>query len=267
MEFENTQALFYLFDNIDMYMLIVARIVGLLTLMPVLGGTSVPSMVKMGLAMGIAIIVFASDNIEFIVYTHGSLAYGLIIFKEFFVGFIMSFIIFVMFNLVYVTGEISDKKLGYAQASTVDPMTSNQVPVTGGLYYFSICALFVINGGHYMVLKAFLYSYEALPLGSAFIIGNGNLFLGISSIMADFFSIALLLAVPIIGVILTVEVVLGSLVRAVPKMNVFVVSMPLKAFVGLFAIWLTMPSLAEIYTRIYNIISETLFNVIRTLAV
>lgn len=266
MELQNTQALFYLFNNIDMYMLIVARIIGLLTIMPILGGSNVPTMTKVGMSLTIALVVFASDNIEFMVYTHSIFAYVFIIVKEFFIGLVMSYVVYLIFNMLYFTGEISDKKLGYAQASTVDPMTSTQVPLSGGLYYFTLCAIFVVNGGHFMVLKALLYSYEAIPLGSAFVIGNTGLFMGIASIMVNFFSLALLIAMPIIGVILTVEVVLGSLVRAVPKMNIFVVSMPLKAFVGLFAVWLTVALFSEIYGRIYNMISEALLNVIRTFA-
>ena len=160
---------------------------------------------------------------------------------------------------------MTDQQIGYSMANVFDPMTNNQVPITGNLYYFSLCALFIINRGHHMVITAIFYSYKSLPIGKSYILGNSGLFFGIINIMVEFFKIGFLFALPIIGVILTMDVVLGVLVRAVPKMNVFVVGMPLKVIAGLATLWVIVPIFSEIYYRIYNLVSELILNSIKVM--
>ncbi len=233
--------------------------------MPVIGGNNGIAMLKIGLAMAISTIVFTSGNVTEVVYVNSIMGYFMLILKEFFVGAIISYIVFFVFNSVYFTGHMTDQQIGYSMANVFDPMTNNQVPITGNLYYFSLCALFIINRGHHMVITAIFYSYKSLPIGKSYILGNSGLFFGIINIMVEFFKIGFLFALPIIGVILTMDVVLGVLVRAVPKMNVFVVGMPLKVIAGLATLWVIVPIFSEIYYRIYNLVSELILNSIKVM--
>nr|WP_317358301.1 flagellar biosynthetic protein FliR [uncultured Tyzzerella sp.] len=265
MNLDNAQVLIDIFNNADLYMLIFVRIIGFLVFMPVIGGNNGIAMLKIGLAMAISTIVFTSGNVTEVVYVNSIMGYFMLILKEFFVGAIISYIVFFVFNSVYFTGHMTDQQIGYSMANVFDPMTNNQVPITGNLYYFSLCALFIINRGHHMVITAIFYSYKSLPIGKSYILGNSGLFFGIINIMVEFFKIGFLFALPIIGVILTMDVVLGVLVRAVPKMNVFVVGMPLKVIAGLATLWVIVPIFSEIYYRIYNLVSELILNSIKVM--
>lgn len=265
MNLDNAQVLIDIFNNADLYMLIFVRIIGFLVFMPVIGGNNGIAMLKIGLAMAISTIIFTSGNITEVVYVNSIMGYFMLILKEFFVGAIISYIVFFVFNSVYFTGHMTDQQIGYSMANVFDPMTNNQVPITGNLYYFSLCALFIINRGHHMVITAIFYSYKSLPIGKSYILGNSGLFFGIINIMVEFFKIGFLFALPIIGVILTMDVVLGVLVRAVPKMNVFVVGMPLKVIAGLATLWVIVPIFSEIYYRIYNLVSELILNSIKVM--
>ncbi len=265
MNLDNAQVLIDIFNNADLYMLIFVRIIGFLVFMPVIGGNNGIAMLKIGLAMAISTIIFTSGNVTEVVYVNSIMGYFMLILKEFFVGAIISYIVFFVFNSVYFTGHMTDQQIGYSMANVFDPMTNNQVPITGNLYYFSLCALFIINRGHHMVITAIFYSYKSLPIGKSYILGNSGLFFGIINIMVEFFKIGFLFALPIIGVILTMDVVLGVLVRAVPKMNVFVVGMPLKVIAGLATLWVIVPIFSEIYYRIYNLVSELILNSIKVM--
>jgi flagellar biosynthesis protein FliR len=50
------------------------------------------------------------------------------------------------------------------------------------------------------------------------------------------------LILPILASLLLADVALGLVSRTVPQMNVFIVGMPLKLFIGFFLIILTLPT-------------------------
>lgn len=265
MNFESSKALIDMFNNMDLYVLILIRIIGFLIFIPVLGGSSIPSSVKIGMAMSIAAIVFTSGNVTDVTYTNNIIGYGMLILKEFFVGAIISYIVSFVFNSVYLAGHLTDQQIGFSMANIFDPISNTQVPISGNLYYFSLCALFIVNRGHHMIISTLFYSYKSLPIGKAYIIGNEGLFFGIINIMLEFFKIGTMLALPIIGTILVMDIALGVLVRAVPKMNVFVVGMPLKVLAGVIALWIIIPVFSEIYYRIYSLISDLILNSIKVM--
>ncbi len=261
----DAQALIDIFNNTDLYMLILVRIIGFLLFMPIIGGSNGLAMVKIGLSMAIAGIIFTSGNVVDVVYTNSILGYGILIAKEFFVGAIIGYIVFFIFNSLYFAGHITDQQMGYSMSNVFDPMTNTQVPISGNLYYFTLCVLFIVNRGHHMVLSTLFYSYKALPIGSAYIVGNQGLIFGILGIMVEFFKIGFLIALPIVGVTLVLDVALGVLVRAVPKVNVFAVGMPLKVIGGLAALWFIAPVFSEVYYKIYTLISDTLLSSIKVM--
>lgn len=254
-----------IFNNADIFMLILVRMIGFLTVLPVLGGKSIPATVRLAIAMSLSLIVFGIGDIKNVEYENTLFGYMLLILKEFFVGFIISFVVYFMFNTVYLAGHFTDQQIGYSLASTFDPVSNTQVPITGNLYYFSICALFIVNRGHQMLITAIVNSYKLLPIGSAYIIGNNGLFFGIIAIMVTFFTLGFLIALPIVGVVLVADITLGVLVRTVPKMNVFVVGLPLKVIAGLLALWIIVPVFSDIYIIMYNEISKLILNTMRVM--
>ncbi len=265
MNFENTKVLIDIFNNVDLYMLIFVRIIGFLIFMPVIGGNNGIAMIKIGLAMAISAMIFTSGNITEVTYVNNIMSYFMLVLKEFFIGAIVSYIVFFVFNSAYFAGHMTDQQIGYSMSNVFDPMTNTQVPITGNLYYFSLCVLFILNKGHHMVISTIFYSYKSLPIGKAYILGNTGLIYGIINILVEFLKIGFLFSLPIIAVILVMDVALGVLVRAVPKMNVFVVGMPLKVIAGLLALWVIIPLFSEFYYRIYNIISDLLLNSIKVM--
>ncbi len=266
MNYENTEILIQIFNNADIFVLILARIIGLLVILPVIGGNTIPAIAKIGLAMAISGIIYSSGNIkEVVINSDTLLGYSVIILKEFGIGLIIGFIVLIVFNIVYLTGHFTDQQLGFSMANVFDPMTNAQVPITGNLYYFLICALFILNKGHYMFINTIFYSYKALPIGKALILNNGDLLKIIMTAMVQFFSIGVLIALPIIGLILIMDVSLGVLVKTVPKMNVFVVGMPLKVLAGLIGIWIIMPAFSDVYVKLFTLMSDLVMQAIKVM--
>lgn len=265
MNYEGTEILIDIFNNVDIFMLIFARIIGLIVLLPVIGGNNVPVIAKIGIALAISGIIYVSGNVTDVIYTNNIIGYAMLILKEIIVGLIMGYIVFLIFNALYLTGHLTDQQIGYSMANVFDPVSNTQVPITGNLYYFSLCTLFILNKGHYMVINTIFNSYKALPIGKALLLGNDNLMKLFMSAMVQFFVIGTLIALPIIGIILVMDVSLGVLVKTVPKMNVFVVGMPLKVLAGLMGLWIIMPVFSDVYVKVFTLISDLILNSIKVM--
>jgi flagellar biosynthetic protein FliR len=89
-------------------------------------------------------------------------------------------------------------------------------------------------------------TFELIPPGRAFIVGNTGLMMHVAYMMTGYFELGLKIAMPVIAAIIVVDVVLGLLVKASPQMNVFAVGMPVKVGVGLIIMFLMVPIMEDL---------------------
>ncbi len=75
--------------------------------------------------------------------------------------------------------------------------------------------------------------------------------------IADYFIIGFRIILPIFSCILVINIVLGILAKVAPQMNMFVIGMQLKVFVGLFLLFVVMGFLPSV--------SDFLFEEMQTL--
>ena len=68
--------------------------------------------------------------------------------------------------------------------------------------------------------------------------------------MSRYFVLGAGIALPIVGVMLIIDTILGVLVKSVPQMNIFVVGMPAKVFIGLLVMFITAPLLHEVFNML-----------------
>jgi flagellar biosynthetic protein FliR len=104
--------------------------------------------------------------------------------------------------------------------------------------------LFLVLGGHRMVLMALGRSFEVIPLGGAcFPPSTGE---GIMRLFTQMTLIAVQIAAPVLASVFLVEVVIGVLSRGVPQLNIFTVGLALRIVVGLLVLIATTPVLVGI---------------------
>ncbi|HEX2947125.1 MAG TPA: flagellar biosynthetic protein FliR, partial [Clostridia bacterium] len=143
----------------------------------------------------------------------------------------MGFIAYITYNAIYIAGEIIDMQVGFGIVNVMDPMSNIQVPVTANVYFIISMLVFLSINGHHMLIKALFDSFTTLPVGTAkFNPGITDTFVGLFS---SVFSTGFKIAAPIVATILIADIVLGTISRMVPQMNIFVIGMPLKIIVGI----------------------------------
>ena len=123
-------------------------------------------------------------------------------------------------------------------AMEFDPATNVQSTITANLFSQLFLVLFVISDMHYFIIDAVYDSYKLIPIGGADLKGN---FISIAgTYITDYFVIGFRVILPIFSCILLINVVLGILAKIAPQMNMFVIGMQLKIFIGLFLLFMLM---------------------------
>jgi flagellar biosynthetic protein FliR len=116
-------------------------------------------------------------------------------------------------------------------SSSVNPLLgSSDSTITTLLYYFALL-LFFITGMHYEVLKAFILSFDILPIGSFFLSANPT-FEFVNEV-SNVFVLGTLIAAPFIAMNFLINISFAVLGKAVPKMNVFMTSFAIRILSGL----------------------------------
>jgi flagellar biosynthetic protein FliR len=104
--------------------------------------------------------------------------------------------------------------------------------------------LFIALGAHQWLFSAIYNSFKSIPVGYTFSFAPG-LVEEIIRATSSLFSVGLEIALPILGVLFITDVLLGFTSKMMPQMNIFMVSMPLKIYLGLLLSLLFMRPMAE----------------------
>jgi len=263
---ESASALVVLYENIDLFLFIFVRMIGLFVILPVFTGQNIPMTVRISVAAGIAMLSAMNGQIPDPVYTESVLGLVILLVQEFMTGFIIGFTVYLLFAIFYFVGQMVDYQIGFSMVSVYDPVSQIQAPITGNLYYLIICAFFIITGGLHILLYEVVASFQIIPIGGAHVLTNSTLMSYLVGMMVDYLVIGVKIAMPVVGAIIVVDVALGVLVKAAPQMNVFVVGMPIKVFIGLVVLMITIAAVPDVYAYVYNVMMKYVTNIIRGLA-
>ena len=226
-------------------MAIFTRLSGLLRSAPLFSTYPIPAQVKIWLAASIAFILFpiVQTNTNFI--TPNSVpALTLILFKEFLIGYAIGFcanIIFVGIELGVNTFTI---QMGLSADQALNPASGGNSPVITQAFTFLASMLFITLGAHQWLFAALYNSFKDMPVGYL-ISFSPNLIEQIVIITSQIFSVGLGVALPIFGILFITDVLLGFTSKMMPQMNIFMVSLPLKIYLGLLLSLMFMRPMAE----------------------
>ena len=263
MDFAASQFLLDLYANVDVFLVVFVRVMGFFIILPVMVGQNIPIFARIGLSLGLALLAFTSNIIVLPPYEFTLLGFGFLILQEFMIGLVIGFAVMMYFSLFHFVGQLVDFQMGFAMVSVADPLgQQQQTPITGNFYYLIISVFFVWTGALHAVIEAFFHSFGMIPMGEAHVLGNPVLAFFMFEVIVEYFVFALRIALPVIGTIIIVDIILGILVKAVPQMNVFVVGLPIKVFLGLIVIYLTLPMLQSAFGFVMNDLISTIWNLI-----
>ena len=227
---------------------------------PIFGRRSIPSLVKIGLSLGIALSAAYGlmDTTNVADYTVIDLLISMI--KEFTIGFTMGFIIQLFLSIFHIGGELMDLQMGISMATMYDPSSNSQISISGNLLTIMYTLLFFITNSHITLLAVAVKSFQVVPIGLESV--NSKVGIYMIELFGYILVYAVQLALPVIVMEILVEVAVGILMRVVPNINVFVVNLQLKLMVGLVVLLTIIPVLVYFISKLNMIMMERVENVL-----
>lgn len=230
------------------FLLVMARVGGLMVSAPLLGNKAIPHTVKAGFALvfSLALLPLVAPHVGPI--PHNLLQMALFIVKDAVFGMALGFVAKLLFSAVEMAGYFLDTQMGFGFINLINPFSEQQSSLMSMFQYQLAITIYLLANGHVALLGSLAESFHGVPPGGG--APGAEFGMKIVPLFQLMFSLGFKLALPAAGVLLVVDVALGLVARMVPQINVFIVGMPAKIIIGLTTIALLLPIMALIVGQI-----------------
>jgi flagellar biosynthetic protein FliR len=164
------------------------------------------------------------------------------------------------FAAVRTAGELIGLQMGLSFATFFDPGSRLNMPVLARLMDLLAMLLFLTFNGHLWLISLLVDTFHTLPIGGHPV--NSNAFLALARAGSLIFLNGLMLALPVMTLLLTLNLALGLLNRMAPQLSVFVIGFPLTLTVGISLMAALMPLIAPFCERLFSEIFNLLADII-----
>lgn len=216
------------------------RMLALISSSPIFGEKKVAHQVKVGLAALLAIAIGptlgAMPSVPLV-----SAGGVWILIQQVLIGSAMGFSMRLVFAAVQAAGDYAGLQMGLSFASFFDPNSGGNTMVLASLLNMLAMLIFLAVDGHLMVISTLVESFRILPISEAPLAAEGWHFLTLAG--ANVFSAGLMLALPLVAALLTLNLAMGILNRASPQLSIFAVGFPLTLLGGITMLQQLMPHL------------------------
>lgn len=221
------------------------RVLALFGALPVFAQRSVPMRVRVALAFMVALCAQATLPAPPAIPLDSAITL-LVVLQQLVIGLSMGFAVRIVFAAVEFAGELVGLQMGLNFAGFFDPATGGQTTAVSRFYGVTVSWLFIVTGGHLLVIAGVVQSFHSFPVAPeplAFLHSVQPQRWG-----AEIFATGLWIAMPLIGMLLFVNLVLGIASRVAQQLNIFAVGFPITLGVGLVGVLFTLPMLQAPFT-------------------
>ena len=234
--------------------LLIFRLTGLMTFLPVFNDGRLPRTVKIGFALLLGWTLTAVDTAgshlasPLVQDPQNVLRIIIAIGSEFIFGASIGFTFSLLFEPARIAGAYISQEIGLNMAELTDPTSQHSTNVVAQILMSLAILLFFTWDMHHFVLNTIGICLSIHPLGAGFFPQD--------AVVATQTDLAcqwgLVIASPI-GIAGFVTVFcLALLMRAVPQMNIFAIGITLRLAVGLFSFVVFLPVILRLVQRIMN---------------
>ena len=221
------------------------RVLALLGTLPVIGQRTVPARTRVALSFLIAVCAQASLPPIPPIPLDSAVTF-LVVLQQIVIGVSLGFAVRIVFAAVEFAGELVGLQMGLNFAGFFDPATGGQTTAVSRFFGVTVSWLFVVTGGHLLVIAGVMQSFHSFPVGPepfAFVKESLPHRWG-----AEVFAIGLWIALPMVAMLLFVNLVMGIASRVAQQLNLFAIGFPITLAVGLVGVLLTLPMMQAPFT-------------------
>lgn len=237
------------------------RVLALIMTAPVLSERSIPKRVKIALGIMITVIIAPSLPVTHItIFSADGFWQAL---QQLLIGAALGFTMQFAFAAVRTAGELVGLQMGLSFATFFDPGSRLNMPVLARFLDILAILLFLTFNGHLWLISMLVDTFHTLPIGGVSI--NSQVFMTLTRSAGLIFINGLMLALPLITLLLTLNIALGMLNRMSPQLSVFVIGFPVTLSIGMLVFAAMMPLVAPFTEHLFSTIFDLLTNIIHEL--
>ena len=186
--------------------------------------------VRIRIALAIVLTAFIFPMLDLPVIDATSAGGIRLIVHELFIGILFAIVLQVVNAAMVLAGQSMSMSMGLGMAQTIDP-NAGQVPVLSSFLVVLSTLIFLSVGGHLIMIKLILQSFEVLPIGGAIMVKET--LANVIEWTAMAFLGAVLVALPIVLTMMLINLCIGIVTRAAPALNIFAVGFPAMVLTGM----------------------------------
>jgi flagellar biosynthetic protein FliR len=227
------------------FTLVLTRVSGLVATAPIYGSGEVPPQIRVLLAFALSLVVAPSQIGAAVPFPETLLNWLVLAGGELLVGAALGLGVQILFQAGQVAGQLISQVSGMSLADVFNPSLDSTVPLFSQLLYLFTLAIFLLIGGHRLVMAGLLGTFDSIPLASGAIpLSLAETFTGL---VASSMELGLRAAAPATTALLLATVILGLISRTLPQLNIMVVGFGINALVTLGTLSISLGAIAWIF--------------------
>jgi flagellar biosynthetic protein FliR len=246
------------------WLMIFMRTAFILGFFPLVGDQFIPIRIRIVTAAVVSLALVPVVPIQSSQFPSGGGAMVMMLFSEAILAMGLGLTCRVLFGIIQFSGQIAGEQMGFGIINTIDPTGSSQISVVAEMQYILAIMLFFTADLHHAFLSVISRSFDLLPPGTPGVNhGVVDFMMGLGDTL---FTLTIQFAMPVIIIIFAINVALGLIARAVPQINVFLESFPLRIMAGVGLILISLGVMAEMWMDMLSTLPEQMGWLMRLMA-
>ena len=207
------------------YLLVLARVAGLIIFAPFFGASAIP--VRFRLALVVVISVALAPLVVGTFTPPTDLAHFIpALLAEVLVGLILGFAAALIFVGVRLAGLLIAQQIGISLADVFDPTFEGRSAILGRFFFMLTLVLFLLLGGHRALIGCLVGSFSSVAPGT---FSPASLpVAGLTALLSDAYLLAIRFAAPALVAVFLASVAMSFIARTVPQFNIISVGFPVQ---------------------------------------
>ncbi len=229
-----------LLGPIWLFLCVLSRLGPIMAMMPPVQGTLVPNRVKVMLALMISAAItpmVASQGSDLPAHLTDAI---IALVKELLLGLMFGASVMIVITCLQIGSQIIGSLSSMELATSADPSTQETVSVVSQMMSLLAMALFVVLGGHRIMIGACLDSFAHYPAGN--VLAQRDWLMHVHELVGHSLTIGIRASAPAAIALLLANFVTALIARTLPQLNILLVGFNINVTVMLLVLGLTLSS-------------------------